>query len=80
MLARPFLLVLLYNKRDRSVKSYLSVMQTMGFEPTRANAHKTLNLACLPFHHVCKINNKIIIAMIASDVKIESSEKNDEKI
>ncbi len=47
MLARPFLLILLYNKRDRSVKNYLSVMQTMGFEPTRANAHKTLNLACL---------------------------------
>jgi mannitol/fructose-specific phosphotransferase system IIA component (Ntr-type) len=27
-------------------------MQTMGFEPTRAYAHKTLNLACIAIPHI----------------------------
>ncbi len=29
-------------------------MRKMGFEPTRAIAHKTLNLARLPFRHFRK--------------------------
>lgn len=42
------------NKKTASRNGEAVRMRKMGFEPTRAIAHKTLNLARLPFRHFRK--------------------------
>jgi hypothetical protein len=39
----------------------------VGLEPTRANAHYALNVACLPFHHfgtICQFYNTLTIGSV----------------
>lgn len=37
------------------------MVRRMGLEPTRANAHYPLKVACLPFHHLRKTNPPRVI-------------------
>lgn len=39
------------------VRGLVIMVHGEGLEPSQAYAHYALNVACLPFHHPCKILN-----------------------
>lgn len=61
------------NKKTREAKlTSRVVVQMMGLEPTRANAHMTLNHACLPIPTHLRNNNTIMIARFYIVVKLKN--------
>lgn len=61
------------HKKTREAKlTSRVVVQMMGLEPTRANAHMTLNHACLPIPTHLRNNNTLMIARFYIVVKLKN--------